>query len=317
MVVGDGARWRARRSPGGVRARMRWWSRFRRMRSNAGVCSSGCGWHSLYALGLIEERDAEAVRMRPRGLEFERLALWSAETPPSAPDATHPDTEVLERGRRARAGAASRTGASRGGVPRPRRHAGRGARLPLRSRRPRTAARRSGRAAPRCAAPGYTLVVISNQSGVGRGLFPLSRVYEAMARLRRLLRAHRRRARRDLFLPAPARGRLRLPQARHRGCSSGRRMTCVLRSGASFMVGDKLHRRRDGAARGRARCAGAHRVRSRRGAAAAGGRAARPLARWCSTIFRPRRAGSWHVRNRPSSTERRAVCTRAPLSGRP
>src|SRR5262249_54734610 len=35
---------------------------------------------------------------------------------------------------------------------------------------------------------GYALVVVSNQSGVGRGLFPLSRVHEAMGRLRLLLR---------------------------------------------------------------------------------------------------------------------------------
>ena len=34
------------------------------------------------------------------------------------------------------------------------------------------------------------MVVISNQSGVGRGFFPLSRVYEAMARLRHVLREH-------------------------------------------------------------------------------------------------------------------------------
>ena len=38
-------------------------------------------------------------------------------------------------------------------------------------------------------ATGFALVVVSNQSGVGRGLFPLSRVFEAMARLRVLLRA--------------------------------------------------------------------------------------------------------------------------------
>jgi len=38
-------------------------------------------------------------------------------------------------------------------------------------------------------AAGLAVVVISNQSGVGRGLFPLARVYQAMAALRRVLRA--------------------------------------------------------------------------------------------------------------------------------
>jgi histidinol-phosphate phosphatase family protein len=37
-------------------------------------------------------------------------------------------------------------------------------------------------------AAGFPVIVVSNQSGVGRGLFPLSRVYAAMARLRALLR---------------------------------------------------------------------------------------------------------------------------------
>jgi len=36
---------------------------------------------------------------------------------------------------------------------------------------------------------GFAVVVISNQSGVGRGFFPLARVHEAMARLRHVLRA--------------------------------------------------------------------------------------------------------------------------------
>ena len=147
------------------------------------------GWHSLYSLGLIEERDADMVRTRPHGLEIERLALWSGEPPPGGPDAGHLDTEVLERAceralarHRARARRAAvfldRDGTlvvERGylsdpadlellpGVP--------GALQALRS-------------------AGFALVVISNQSGVGRGLFPLSRVYEAMARLRRLLREH-------------------------------------------------------------------------------------------------------------------------------
>lgn len=38
-------------------------------------------------------------------------------------------------------------------------------------------------------AQGHPVVVISNQAGVGRGLFPESRVHAVMARLRQLLRA--------------------------------------------------------------------------------------------------------------------------------
>jgi histidinol-phosphate phosphatase family protein len=39
-------------------------------------------------------------------------------------------------------------------------------------------------------AAGWPVIVVSNQSGVGRGIFPLARVHEAMAALRHALRAH-------------------------------------------------------------------------------------------------------------------------------
>jgi histidinol-phosphate phosphatase family protein len=147
------------------------------------------GWHSLYSLGLLEERDAEALRTDPKGVELERLALWSAEPPPVAPEAAHLDTEVLER-------ACERALA---------RHR-------ARARRPAVFLDRDGTlvvergylsdpgdlellpgvpgALAALRGAGFALVVISNQSGVGRGLFPLSRVYQAMARLRRILREH-------------------------------------------------------------------------------------------------------------------------------
>ena len=40
------------------------------------------------------------------------------------------------------------------------------------------------------AAAGFALVVVSNQSGVGRGYFPLATAYATMAALRRVLRGH-------------------------------------------------------------------------------------------------------------------------------
>ena len=146
-------------------------------------------WHSLYAIGLLEPAGAEAMRIAPHGLEFERLALWSDAPPAATPDATDPDTEILER-------AAERALA---------RHRSRAARPAAFLDRDGTLVVERGYlsdadnlellpgvplALQNLRAAGYALIVISNQSGVGRGLFPLARVYEAMARLRRLLRAH-------------------------------------------------------------------------------------------------------------------------------
>jgi len=144
-------------------------------------------WDSLHATALVDERDADAARTHARELPLERFALWSGEPAPAEPDVAHPDVEILERAleralarqaRRAQRSAAflDRDGTlvvERGylaspdgvellpGVP----HA-------LRALRD----------------AGIPVIVISNQSGVGRGLFPLARVYEVMARLRRRLR---------------------------------------------------------------------------------------------------------------------------------
>jgi histidinol-phosphate phosphatase family protein len=196
------------------------------------------GWHSLYSAGLLEERDAESLRTRPHGVELERLALWSAEAPPSAPDVTHPDTEVLERAceralarhrARARRGAVflDRDGTlvvERGYLSDP-------GDLELLPGVPAALAALHG--------AGYALVVISNQSGVGRGLFPLSRVYQAMARLRRLLREHGIELDAVYFCPHRPEGGCDCRKPRP-GLLERAADDLVLDLARSFMVGDKL-----------------------------------------------------------------------------
>ena len=145
-------------------------------------------WDSLHAHGLIEPQEAEGFQGGGLALDLERIALWSDETAPGEPDPAHLDAEILER-------ACERALA---------RQRGRGVRPALFVDRDGTLVKEVGYladpndlhllpgvpAALRSAqAAGLAVVVISNQSGVGRGLFPLSRVYEAMARLRGLLRA--------------------------------------------------------------------------------------------------------------------------------
>jgi D-glycero-D-manno-heptose 1,7-bisphosphate phosphatase len=152
-----------------------------------GVLERGA-WHSLHSHGLIEPAEAEAFRADPRGLDPERLGLWSDEPPPAEPDPSHADVEMLERaGERALA-----------------RHRGRALRAAAFVDRDGTLVREVGYLAdpadlellPGVAdalrslqAAGLVLIVISNQSGVGRGFFPERRVHEAMGRLRELLRA--------------------------------------------------------------------------------------------------------------------------------
>jgi D-glycero-D-manno-heptose 1,7-bisphosphate phosphatase len=88
-------------------------------------------------------------------------------------------------------------------------------------------------------AAGFALIVVSNQSGVGRGLFPRSRVYEAMARLRLALRDHG--VELDAIYFCPHR-----PDA---GCACRKPGIELVQSavanqrlelGASVMIGDKL-----------------------------------------------------------------------------
>ncbi len=146
-------------------------------------------WQSLYALGLVEEGDADAVRAAAGDAGLEHFGLWSSAPVPPEPDVSHADVDVLER-------ACERALA---------RHRGRALRAAVFMDRDGTLVRERGYLADpdelellpgvpgalqNLRAAGFALIVISNQSGVGRGLFPLTRVHEAMARLRRLLRDH-------------------------------------------------------------------------------------------------------------------------------
>lgn len=144
-------------------------------------------WDSLHAAGVIEERDAEGVRTHARELPLERFALWSGEAAPTTPEVTHGDVEVLERAlERALARQARRAPRSAAFVDRDgtlvveRGYLADPDGLELLPGVP--AALRALRTA------GIPVIVISNQSGVGRGRFSLARAYETMAGLRRLLR---------------------------------------------------------------------------------------------------------------------------------
>ncbi|HEY2954594.1 MAG TPA: HAD family hydrolase [Candidatus Eisenbacteria bacterium] len=145
--------------------------------------------HSVFTAGMVEPAERDAMRAIPTEIELERIGLWSDEPPPSSPDPAHPDVEWLER-------ACERALA---------RHRGRAPRPAVFLDRDGTIVVERGylsdpseiellpgaaRALRELKAAGYPLVVVSNQSGVGRGLFPASRVHEAMARLRGLLREH-------------------------------------------------------------------------------------------------------------------------------
>jgi histidinol-phosphate phosphatase family protein len=144
--------------------------------------------HSLFTAGLADPDERDALRANPGGLALERIGLWSGEPPPPEADPAHPDTEWLER-------ACERAIA---------RHRGRAPRPGVFLDRDGTIVVERGYLSDpddiellpgvgsslrRLKAAGYPLVVVSNQSGVGRGLFPESRVHEAMARLRTVLRA--------------------------------------------------------------------------------------------------------------------------------
>jgi len=144
-------------------------------------------WASLYGFALVEEREAAAIQQRPGPLSLDRVALWSGEAAAAEPSAAHADVEVLERACE-RSLARHRSGAPRRAV-----FLDRDGTLieeleylsdPDRLRLlPGVAG-----ALRTLQAAGFALVVISNQAGVGRGLFPLSSVYAVMARLRRALR---------------------------------------------------------------------------------------------------------------------------------
>ena len=144
-------------------------------------------WGTQVGLAFVELVTGPGEPPAPRGFESGELVPWSADAIESPPDPATADTELLER-------ACERLIAGQRGA---------GARPAVFLDRDGTLAVEVGylanpddiqllpgvATALRCLrAAGYSLVVVSNQSGVGRGLFPLSRVYEAMARLRRELR---------------------------------------------------------------------------------------------------------------------------------
>lgn len=145
-------------------------------------------WGSLHAHGLVEPAQAGSFQAAATGLDLERVGLWPDGEPMHAADPAHDDVEILER-------ACERAIA---------RHRGRGLRAGLFVDRDGTLVREVGylsdpddlellpgvSAALRAAqAAGAVVIVVSNQSGIGRGLFTARRVHEAMARLRELLRA--------------------------------------------------------------------------------------------------------------------------------
>lgn len=145
-------------------------------------------WGSLHAHGLVEPSQAGSFQAAATGLDLDRVGLWPDGEPMAGVDPAHADVEVLER-------ACERALA---------RHRGRGLRAALFVDRDGTLVREVGylsdpaelellpgvpdalRAAH---AAGAAVIVVSNQSGVGRGLFTAGRVHAAMARLRQLLRA--------------------------------------------------------------------------------------------------------------------------------
>lgn len=192
---------------------------------------------SFASFALIEPADAEAIRARPEPLVLERVGLWSDEPPAGVPAPEHPDCEILERACE-RILARRRTSGPRAAV-----FLDRDGTLieevgylsdPAQVRLlPGVAA-----ALARLHAAGFPLVVISNQAGVGRGLFPLGRVYAAMAELRRRLRAE------GVELDAV----YFCPHAPEEGCACRKPNTelieraaddLLLRATGSVMIGDK------------------------------------------------------------------------------
>ncbi len=195
-------------------------------------------WNTLHAWAVIDEADGPLVQSGAPGIDPRQVALWPAGGPPDEPDAAHPDTEVLERVCE-RALARQRGRAPRAGV--------------FLDRDGTLVVERGYLADPAgleflpgavaglrdLQAAGVPLIVISNQSGVGRGRFPLSRVHEVMARLRIEARAA------GIELD----GVYFCPHRPEDGCACRKPGTQLLERAAedhglslrgSFMVGDKL-----------------------------------------------------------------------------
>jgi D-glycero-D-manno-heptose 1,7-bisphosphate phosphatase len=196
------------------------------------------GWDTLYSYGLLEAEDAARSRATIHEGMLDRMALWPEVSAAGEPDAAHADTEILER-------ACERTLA---------RHRSS-------TRRPAVFLDRDGTlvvereylsdpddlellpgvpdALKAMRNAGYALVLVSNQSGVGRGYFSLARAYETMARLRVMLRRHR--VEFDAIYFCPHR------PDEHCGCRKPGTLLLEraeddlqLRLSSSAMVGDKL-----------------------------------------------------------------------------
>jgi D-glycero-D-manno-heptose 1,7-bisphosphate phosphatase len=195
------------------------------------------GWGSLDSCAILEPGPIDGAPA-PQWIDPDRVAWWSPEPAPEAPAAAHPDTEVLER-------ACERWVARRyGHAPRCGVFVDRDGTLVVEKgylSRAEDLELLDGAAGAlaRLRAAGCALVVVSNQSGVGRGFFPLEGVHQAMARMRVLLRE--RGVEIDAVYFCPHR-----PEA---GCECRKPGTGMLRAAAdnlnlslrrSVMVGDKL-----------------------------------------------------------------------------
>jgi histidinol-phosphate phosphatase family protein len=144
------------------------------------------GWSRARAAGVIAESDAAAFIASLPEEERERVALWSG-APPGREASTHPDTSVLERAcERSLARAVAGPGRAALFVDRD------GTLIEERDHLsdPEGVVLLPGvaRSLREARAQGHPVIVISNQAGVGRELFPETRVHEVMARLRSLLR---------------------------------------------------------------------------------------------------------------------------------
>jgi histidinol phosphatase-like enzyme len=84
------------------------------------------------------------------------------------------------------------------------------------------------------------VVVLSNQSGVGRGMFTLARVHEAMAMLRHLLRRHGVELDAIILLPASPVRTAAAAGSRAPSCSSGPPTICSSDLKSSAVIGDKM-----------------------------------------------------------------------------
>lgn len=146
-------------------------------------------WDSLHSVALVEDAEASLLAADPRGLARERIGLWPAGAAGAAPDPAHPDVEVLER-------ACERALARhRGGAPRPAVFLDRDGTLIretgyLSDPEAVELLPGVGRALRNLVEADVPLVVVSNQSGVGRGMFGAAQVHAVMARLRGALRVH-------------------------------------------------------------------------------------------------------------------------------